>query len=130
MVIYDNLENRIGCNVGFHRRVQEKSISDLSAGSGLTVEKIKGIEDFSVKTVTSAEVKALADALKIRQERLLDACPQLDQSEHVDECKAKRVFGMVIGAYPGDTRPRFSGSAKAKRDLGRDLGRRLKEKSR
>ena len=126
MVIYDNLENRIGCNVGFHRRVQEKSISDLSAGSGLTVEKIKGIEDFSVKTVNSAEIKALADALKIRQERLLDSCPQLDQSERVDERKAKRVYGMVIGAYPGDTRADLTGQAKAKRDIGRDLGRKIK----
>ena len=130
MLIYDNLESRIGCNVGFHRRIQDKSISDLSAESGLLVEKIKGIEDFSVKTVNSAEIKALADALKIRQERLLDSCPQLDQSERVDERKAKRVYGMVIGAYPGDTRPRLSGPAKAKRDLGRELGRRLKEKSR
>ena len=83
-----------------------------------------------MKTVTSAEIEALADALEIKQERLFDACPQLDQSEHVDEHKAKRVCGMVIGAYPGDRRARLSGSAKAKRDLGRDLGRRLKEKSR
>ena len=126
MVIYDNLEYRIGCNVGFHRRIQEKSISDLSAESGLLVEKVKGIEDFSVKTVNGAEIKALADALKIKQERLLDACPQLDPSEHVDACKAKRVYGMVIGAYPGDTRADLTGTAKAKRDLGRDLGRRIK----
>lgn len=127
MVKYNNIENRIGTNVHFHRRIQEKSIKALSAESGLTFETISGIEDFSQTYVTNTEVKAIAGALKIKQERLFDACPCMDPSERADECMAKRIAGQVLVRYPGSTNAGLTGEAKNKIEYGRELARQLKK---
>ena len=128
MVMFDNLENRIGMNVGFHRRIQGKSIMDLAAESGLTSEKIAAIEDFSQKTVTDAEVKALASALKINWNRLFDESPHQDPSEHPNQAKMKQIAGQRYGKCPDNTNARVTGEAKDKRNYGRMLARQLKQK--
>ena len=128
MVMFDNLENRIGMKVGFHRRIQEKSIMDLAAESGLTFERINTIEDFSQKTVTETEVKALAGALKINRDRLFDEFPHQDPSEHVDSAKTKQIAGQMYGKCPDNTNARLTGEAKDKRNFGRMLARQLNQK--
>lgn len=128
MVMYDNLDNRIGMNVGFHRRIQEKAIMDLAAESGLTFERIDAIEDFSQKTVTEAEVKALAGALKINRDRLFDEFPHQDPSEHPNQAKMKQIAGQMYAGCPDNTNARLTGEAKNRRDYGKMLARQLNQK--
>lgn len=128
MVMYDNLDNRIGMNVGFHRRIQGKTIMDLAAESGLTSEKIAAIEDFSQKTVTDAEVKALAGALKINWNRLFDESPHQDPSEHPNQEKMKQIAGQMLARCSDNTNARLTGEAKVKYNYGRMLARQLNQK--
>jgi transcriptional regulator with XRE-family HTH domain len=93
---FDNLKSQIGTNVSFHRRLQGLSIKELAQKSGLASDTISSIEDYSRKTVSDVEVKALAAGLKISRERLFDVFPHADDKESIDSKQANYCAGKVM----------------------------------
>ena len=70
-ISFSNLGNMIGMNVHNRRVAKNWNQEKLAAESGLDLETVVGIEDYTCEEVKGGDLKALADALECAVEDLL-----------------------------------------------------------
>ncbi len=70
----------IGLNVRYHRKRLAMAIMDLSRKTGIPVEVLTSIEDYSRTTISAAEAQTLAAAFGIELDILLVNNPSLTET--------------------------------------------------